>query len=75
MFRIIAYVQENKPFDNFTIKDFSSFKVTLLAATVQFVLRRIWLALTLSFWVSVAKGKENPEAQQKYGQKICDNTF
>ena len=32
--RIIPYVRDNKPYENFTVKDFSSFWITVVAAGV-----------------------------------------
>ena len=65
--RIIPYVRDNKPYENFTVKDFSSFWITVVAAGVQVVLRRVWKTLTLPFWVSIAKGKDDPDERAKHG--------
>ena len=71
----MPYVRENKPYENFTLKEFSSFWVSVVCAIMHMVLRRVWAKLTLPFWESKGKMNHDPVCRKKYGKKAMDNSY
>jgi hypothetical protein len=75
VFRIIAFIKANKPYEAYMEMDLTRFWITAVVAAGHLVLRRGWKNATLPFWLSLAKGKDDTTERQKHAQKATDNSF
>jgi len=75
IFDLIAYTRDNKPNEEFELKDFSSFWVTALGSVILYAVEYSYKLMTAEFWLRVARKQHDPVLRQKYGKKALKCTF
>lgn len=73
--QIIPYTKENKPYDDFTIKDYSTFWVTAVGTAVLMALQHMYETFTKDFWHRVARKPHDPVLRAKYAKKALKSSF
>ena len=73
--QIIPHTKKYKPYDDFTIKDFSSFWVTAVGSAVLMALQHLYETFTKDFWLRIARKPHDPVLRAKYGKKALRSSF
>ena len=73
--RIIPYTKENKPYDDFTIKDHTSFWITCVTTAMILIVRTVWKKISWSFWMKHAKRQDCEELKVKCAKKAVEYSY